>query len=403
MRTYTYEAVTRDGKVVTGDMEAPSERAVVDRLQEMEFYPVRVGSPSGAGRRPLRSFFRGGVGEKEVMSFSYQLGVLLDAGFALDRSLSILSELAEGERFKGVIDELSAAVRGGRSLSEALSRYPEVFPPLYVNMVRAGEAGGFLEDALRKLAAYLEESQRLMDDVRSALIYPVLLAIVGGVAVIVLLVFVVPRFSTIFADMGEALPLPTLLLLRVSSALRDYWWLLAASLSAGLLSLRYYLGSESGRRYLDGLRFRLPVLGRLNRELSVARFARTLGTLLKSGVPILEALHIVEGTLQSESLAELTASVREGVRKGRTIGARLRDDPLVPPLAVHMITVGEETGRLDEMLLRVADRFDTEVRSSMRRLLSLLEPVLILSMGLVVGFIVISVLLAVFSLNELPL
>jgi len=404
VKTYNYEAITRDGTVVTGSMEAASEHLVVDRLHEMDYYPVKVGSAAedGGVGTFFHSILKGRVGEKDIMSLSYQLSVLLDAGFPLDRSLSILSELTEKEKLRNIIDELSAGIRGGKSLSDALSRFPEVFSPLYINMVRAGEAGGFLEDTLKRLAAYLEESQKLKDDVRSALIYPSLLGIVGGVAVVVLLVFVVPRFSSIFADMGQALPLPTLVLLSVSSALRDYWWLFAAFISGGFLLLRYYLRTEAGRRYWDRLRFRLPVLGRLYRELSVARFARTLGALLMSGVPILNALNIVEGTQQSGSMAELTGTVKEGVRKGRTIGGLLRGNAVFPPFAIHMITVGEETGKLDEMLVRIADRFDAEVRSTIKKLLSLLEPALILSMGLVVGFIVISVLLAIFSLNDLP-
>ncbi len=402
--TYSYEAMTKNGNVITGTIEATDEGLVIDRLHDMDYYPLKISRihEGDTLQALIHSILKDRVGQKEIMTFSYQLGVLLEAGFTLDRSLSILSELTEKKKLKGIMNEILSSVRGGKSLSDGLSRFPNVFPPVYVNMVKAGETGGFLEDTLLRLASYLEESQKLKDDVRSALIYPSLLSIVGGIAVIVLLVFVVPRFTVIFSDMGQALPLPTLILLSISSLIKNYWWLIGALLLAVFLSLRYYLSSDAGRRYVDRLRFNIPLFSNLYKELSVARFARTLGTLLQSGVPILNALQIVEGTLGSEKMAKMTSSIREDIRKGRRIGGSLEENAIFPAFAIHMITVGEETGRLDEMLMKIADRFDSEVRATVKRLLSLLEPALILFMGLVVGFIVIAMLLAIFSLNELP-
>ena len=280
--------------------------------------------------------------------------------------------------------------------------FPETFPAFYINMVKAGEAGGFLEDALKRLSGYLEYSQKLKEDVRSALIYPSLLSLVGGAAVIVLLVFVVPRFTGIFSDMGKALPLSTLILLTVSSALKNYWWLIIALISAGVLSIRHYtIKSTAGKNYWERLKFRLPVLGRLYTELSVARFARTLGTLLQSGVPILNALpdNVRLSGRTNGGCHKLHKRRRE---KGKRIAGLLKENDLFPAFAVHMAAVGEETGRLDEMLLKIADRYDSEARNTIKKLLSLLEPVMILFMGLVVGFIVIAMLLAIFSLNDLP-
>ncbi len=404
METYHYEATTREGKIVTGSIEVVNEHSAVDRLQDMGYFPLKI--IREIDRKNIVSRFllslQGGIKDKDVMSFTYQLGVLLDAGFTLDKSLSILSDLTEKKKLRELLKELLAQVRSGKSFSEALSKVPNIFPLFYVNMIKAGEAGGFIEDSISKMAVYLENAQGLKEDVRSALIYPLLLCVVGGAAIVLLLTFVVPQFTKIFSDMGEALPLPTVILLTVSNSLLNYWWIYLLFSAAVFFSARRYLRSDKGRRAWDRLRFRLPVFGKLYKEAAVSRFARTLGTLLSSGVPILNAFQIVKGTLGSDKISDIISSVRESARKGKGISEPLKNSDIFPPIAVHMITVGEETGRLDEMLIKIADRFDIEVRTTVKRLLSLLEPVLILIMGLVVGFIVVSMLLAIFSINELP-
>jgi len=404
METYSYKATTKEGDIITGTIEASNERIAVDRIQEMGYFPLMV-SKAIERKDIIYNFIsslKGRIGEKDVMSFTYQLGVLLEAGFTLDKALSILSELTEKRALRELIRDIISEVRGGRSFSEALSRFPAVFPSFYVNMVRAAEAGGFLEETMSRMATYLENTRALKEDIRSALIYPSILTVVGGSAVIILLTFVVPKFTKIFTDMGEALPIPTAILLTISNGLIKYWWMILLFLAGILFTIRSYLKSESGRRTWDKLRFRLPVFGKLYKEAAVSRFARTLGTLLGSGVPLLNALQIVKGTLGSEKIAELISSVREAVRRGRGISEPLRNSDVFPPIAVHMITVGEESGRLDEMLIKIAERFDIEVRTTVKRLLSLLEPALILFMGVMVGFIVIAMLMAIFSINELP-
>lgn len=404
METYSYEASTKEGSIVTGTIDAADEHIAVSLLQEKGYFPLKVGKAEEHKLffSSLLSFMHSRVRERDVMTFTYQLGVLLDAGFPLERALFILSDLTEKKIFREIIQEILSSVRGGKSFSESLSKFPSVFPLLYVNMIKASESGGFLEDTISRLAVYLENSQTLKDDIRSALIYPFMLSIVGGAAVIALLTFVVPQFTMIFADMGEALPLPTVILLGISNSLRDYWYIILIFLVGGLFSLRHYLKSKDGKRLWDKLRFKLPVFGIFYKEIVVSRFARTLGTLLRSGVPILNALQIVKGTLGSDRMAELISSVRENVRKGRGISETLKNSDIFPSIAVHMVTVGEESGKLDEMLLKIADRFDLEVRTTIKRLLSLLEPALILLMGVIIGFIVISMLMAIFSINELP-
>lgn len=404
METYSYEAAAGDGNIVTGNVEAANERAAVDRIQGMGYFPLKV-SKAVEGRNisdAFSAFFQQGVKDKDVMTFTYQLGVLLDAGFPLDRALSILYEQTDKKAFREILKDILSQIRSGKSFSEALSKFKSVFPLFYVNMIKAGEAGGFLEDTITRMAVYLENTQALKEEIRSAVIYPSILSVVGGAAIIVLLTFVVPRFTSIFSDMGQSLPLPTMILLAISGGLINYWWAILLFLAAIFFSIRRYLGTDNGRRAWDKARFRLPLFGKLFKEASVSRFARTLGTLLQSGVPLLNALQIVKGTLGSESIAEMIQSVREEVRRGRGISGPLKRSNIFPPMAVHMVKVGEETGRLDEMLSKIAERFDIEVRTSVKRMLSLLEPAMILMMGLIVGFIVIAMLLAIFSINELP-
>ncbi len=404
METFSYEAATQTGSIVTGIIEAANEHSAVDRLQEKGYFPLKVSKAKVQKTSFLQSLpmFQPRVTESDIMTFTYQIGVLLDAGFPLERALFVISDLTEKKPLRDLIKEILSLVRSGKSLSEALSKFPSGFPLFYVNMVKAGEAGGFLEDTIKRMAVYLENSQALKSDIRSALIYPSILSIVGTSAVVVLLTFVVPKFSTIFSDLGESMPLPTVILLAVSGTIRNYWWVILLLFGAGFFFLSRYLKSENGRRSWDRLKFRLPLFGKLFREATVARFARTMGTLLGSGVPILNALQIAKGTLESERMSETIASVRDDVRRGKGISEPLKKSDIFPPIAVHMVTVGEETGKLDEMLLKVADRFELEVKNTIKRLLSMLEPALILLMGAMVGFIVIAMLMAIFSINELP-
>lgn len=404
METYNYEATTRDGSIVTGSIEVANESLAVDRIQDMGYFPLKV-SKADEGEGALARFLsslHNRITDNDVMTFTYQLGVLLDAGFPLDRSLSILSDLTEKSRFRELVKDLNSHVRSGKSFSDALSRYPRVFPLFFVNMVKAGEAGGFLEDTISRLSTYLENAQGLKEEVRSALVYPIVLSIFGGAAVVFLLTYVVPMFTQIFTDMGETLPLPTMIMLSISNFLIGYWWGILLVISAVVFSVRRYIKSEAGRKTWDRVRFKLPVFGKLYQEAAVSRFSRTLGTLLASGVPILNAFQIVKGTLGSEKISDIISSVRDATRKGKGISEPLKNSDIFPPIAVHMVTVGEETGRLDEMLIKIADRFDIEVRNTVKRMLSLLEPALIIIMAVLVGFIVISMLLAIFSISELP-
>lgn len=404
METYHYQAADRAGKIIAGTMEEDDEKAIVDRLQEMGLFPMSVKKEAIEGPMPAKPMRMMGrrIKLRDVMTFTQQLGALLEAGLPLDRSLSILSDVSEKDSMKAVIKNVLLNIQGGGSLSDSLAKYPKVFPPLYTNMIKAGEAGGVLEPVIGRLAEYLENSQRLREEIRSALIYPLLLVAVGGGAVAFLLTFVVPRFTQIFKEMGQNLPLPTVILLYISNLLRKYWWILLGLVFLVIFGLRRYMKTEAGRSWWDASILKIPLFGTLVQKIAVSRFARTLGTLLNSGVPILQALTIVKDSIGNEVIAKSTATIREEVKRGKGIAKPLKDSGVFPQLAIHMMTVGEETGRLDEMLIKVADRYDSETRVSIKRMISLLEPAMILFMGLVVGFIIVAILLAIFSVNEMP-
>lgn len=406
MTQFQYRATDFQGKIVEGSMEAGEERAVVLRLQERGLIPLLIGAgsvPATAARTvSLSSFGRKGVRTKDLLVFTQELSTLLAAGMPLDRSLTTLADLTQGAELKRVTGEVLTSVRGGASLAQGMGQHPKIFPPLYVSMVKAGEIGGVLDEVLRRLVDYLASAQELRDEVRSAMTYPILLTAVGAVSITILLVFVLPKFATMFADLGQALPLSTRIMLGISDVFSSVWILpTLLLLGGGSYGLFRYLNSGPRRYGLDAFKLRMPVFGYLLRRMEVARFGRTLGTLLRSGVPVLQALDIVREVVTNQVIGRAVSEVQVGVREGAGMSGPLGRSGVFPPLALQMIAVGEDTGKLDEMLLTTADYFDREVRNEVKRLTSLLEPVMILVMGLVVGFMVISMLMAVFSINDI--
>jgi type II secretion system protein F len=408
MPTFTYKATDASGKILTGDFEAEEERGVVTHLQDMGYIPMRI-SQTRKGRvrfdsdvsKIFLSILKG-ISAKDVMIFTQDLAALLGAGLPVDRTLSILVDATENERLKEVLGEILKTVQGGGDLSDALSKHPKIFSTFYVNMVRAGEAGGVLEDVLDRLGVFLESSQELRDYIKSAMVYPAFLVFVGGISIIILLTFVIPKFAIIFSDMGQSIPLTTRFLLGFSDMLRSYWVFILGGLGVVYFLLRRYIKTPAGRLRLDQYKMKLPLGGELVRKIEVARFARTLGTLSKSGVPILQALNLVKEIMSNRVIARAMEKVYERVKEGERLSRPLRDMGIFPSLAIQMIMVGEETGKLDGMLLRVADNYEKIVRNLVKRFIAFLEPAMILVMGLVVGFIVISMLMAVFSMNEMP-
>ncbi|MEX2224234.1 MAG: type II secretion system F family protein [Candidatus Rokuibacteriota bacterium] len=407
MTVFSYRAADRRGQTIDGVMEAADARAVVERLQRDAYFPIKVDAQDQR-RRVLGLAWpetgRGRVAGRDLVAFTQQLATLIEAGLPLDRALAIQAELAPTPRLRAITGDVLRSVQGGSSLADALGKHhPRPFSRLYINMVRAGEKGGVLETTLRRLAGFLEESQEFRDALVSALIYPVLLTGVGAAAVVFLMAFVIPRFAVIFQDLGATIPLPTLILLEASGLIHRYWWLLALLAVGGALASRMVLSTARGRLGADRLLLRLPLAGEVIVKTEVARFTRILGTLLRSGVAMIPALTVVKDMLGNQVLARAVEGLGDGARRGAGLAQPMAEAGAFPPLAIHMVRVGEETGRLEETLLQVAASLEADTRKLVKRLIALAEPCIILVMGLVVGFIVVAMLLAILSVTDLPL
>jgi type II secretion system protein F len=408
MTVYQYKAADSEGKTVRGTLDAEGEQAVVAKLHEMGCIPISIATASkqqAALNFDLSRMFKNlveRVSNKDLLVFTEDMASLLSAGLPVDKSLSILIDVTSKEKFRNIIRDVLKRVEGGSYLSEALFHHPNVFSEFYVNMIRAGEAGGVQDVILARLSGFLKTSQEMRDYIKSALIYPTFLVLASGLSIIILITYVIPKFSLIFADMGDAIPVYTRILLGFSGVLKGYWWLMIGGIAGIAFAIRQYSRTTSGRIRIDRLLLKIPLIGETTIKIEVSRFARTLGTLITSGVPILQAIHLVSDILGNRVIAESMGRIHDRVKEGERLSSPLNESGYFPSLAVQMITVGEETGRLAEMLIRVADNYERLVRNLIQRLIGLLEPTLILIMGLVVGFIVIAMLVPIFSMNDLP-
>jgi general secretion pathway protein F len=393
---YSYTAATLEGTTVEGVVEASDERGAVEKIRNTGVIPIKISVP---GRGLGKTFaFRSSRGD--LLTFTTELSALLSAGLPIDRSLNILAEISEGSQMKEVIHSVLTGIRGGSSFSEALQKHPGIFSRLYISMIRAGETGGVLDIVLDKLTEFLETAKELRDSVVSAMVYPLILTVTGGISIVILLTFVIPRFSSIFNEIGGNLPLSTQIILTISQALRSYWWIVFPMIIAAFALVKFYAGTEKGAYKWDELKLKL--LGDVVRKLETARFCRTLGTLLRSGVPFLQALTNAKDVIGNRIIAGSVGAVIKNVREGKGIAGPLIEADAFPQLALSMIKVGEETGQLDTMLLKVAATYEKGLRDAVKRFMSLLEPAIILAMGILIAFIVVSMLMAVFSILELP-
>ena len=397
MPIFSYRATTPEGTIVEGVIEAADKPAALDRLKNSGVIPLKISASSKeTGRKfTLRS------SKGDMLTFTTELSALLGAGLPIDRSLNMLADISESSEMKKIIQSVLRSIREGSSFSDALQKHPKVFSKLYVNMIRAGEVGGVLDVVLDKLNEFLESTKELKEHVFSAMIYPAILLITGGFSIIILLVYVLPKFSTIFSEMGASLPLPTLALIKFSNIMKSYWWIILLSAASGWITFRNYIKSDSGSYRWDALKLRL--VGDVIIKLETARFARTLGTLLRSGVPLLQALRNSQDIIHNRIVASSIDTVTKGAKEGKGIAGPLSHAAIFPPLALSMIKVGEETGQLDTMLLKVAATYEKSLKTAMKRFIGFLEPALILGMGLIIGFIVMSMLMGIFSMTDLPL
>ncbi len=398
-QNYSYRVRDRQGKVINGKLEAENEALVSQRLREMGYFVISVEEEKVSLSKKEFHIFRPKVKNKDITVFTRQFATMINAGLPLVKCLNILSEQTDSAVLTSVIGDVQHEVEMGRSLSEALGKHPNVFKDLYVSMVKAGEIGGVLDDVLLRIANTLESEDEIKRKIKSAMTYPAAMLCISGLLLLVMLIFVVPIFEKMFKDMGASLPAFTKLIMTISHfmvSIKGVFFVIA--LIVGIVFLRRWVRTPGGRRRVDSLKLKLPVFGILFHKMSLSRFSRTLGTLIASGVPILQALEITSNTVGNMLVAEAVDSVRAGVKEGDSIARPLGQSPLFPPMVTQMLAIGEETGALDTMLNKVSDFYDSEVASTVEALTSLLEPLLIVVLGLVVGAIVIALYMPIFSL-----
>ncbi|HYP06706.1 MAG TPA: type II secretion system F family protein [Bryobacteraceae bacterium] len=399
---YHFRAVASDGKLRTGVLNGETEKLVAAELRRQGLTPVYVGVEDKKSFELKMPFGRRG-NRRDVLLFTQELSTLLNAGVPLDRALSITSELTERAVFRLVVQDIIRVLKGGKSLADSIATKPEYFSSLYINMVRAGEASGSLATVFERLSEFERTRDDLRNYVVSSMVYPGLLATVGAASVIFLMTFVIPRFASVFEDSHMVIPTPTRIMLDVSRAVTTYGWIVAVALIGGLIFLRGYIATRHGRLWWDGLRLKLPVLGVALRKAEVARFARAMSTLVANSVPLVQSIGIAGATLNNKRISGSLEMVAQGVKRGEGIAAPLRRSNEFPPLAAHLLSVGEETGRLDHMFARMAEIYETETRTAIRRFTALFEPVVILIMGIIIGALILSMLLAITSMNEVAI
>jgi len=400
MTTFFFRAVASDGKVRNGSLAGKSEKLVASELRKQGLTPLYVGlQPKGAATEIKLPSFSGGK-RRHVLFFTQELSTLLNSSVPLDRALAITAELTEKPSFRAVVSDVLRVLKGGRSLADSLANHPGYFSELYLNMVRAGEASGALAVIFERLA----EFERTRDDLRnfivSAMIYPALLAAVGAASVFILLDFVVPRFAVIFQEGHMKMPTPTRLMLAASDLVHTYGWIVLTAAAALAVGWRMYTRTPAGRLWWDRTRLKLPLLGDALLKAETSRFARAMATLVANSVPLVQSLAIAAATLNNKTIANALEGVAQGVKRGEGIATPLRRAAVFPPLVAHLLTVGEETGRLDAMFARMADIYENDTRAAIKRFTSIFEPVVILVMGIMVGSLILSMLLAVTSIND---
>jgi len=403
MPLYFYKAVSRDGETIEAEREAADEASLLQALQNEGMLPIRIAPAASKPFAWLRlGRIKGAISQKDIGLFTHELLTLLQAGLPLDRALNTLLDLtAQQPNLNALIGRILEAVKGGAQLSDAMEQQSGVFSRFYLNLIRAGEAGGALELVLERLSHYLERSKELRDTVMTAMIYPAILVTMSIASLLLLLTFVVPQFTEMFESAGKELPVPTQIVVGIATGLRDYWWALPLVVVAIGSFFRAQM-TDPDRRYVWDRRFlKIPAVGDLLIKIEVANFSRTLATLLTNGVSLLTAMGIVKETLGNKVVAEKIDLAINSLKQGGGLSSPLVEAEIFPTLALQMIKLGEESGKLDEMLDRVAATYDKEIRNAVQRLLALLEPILIVGLGIMIAGIIISILMAILSVNDL--
>jgi type IV pilus assembly protein PilC len=395
MPVFVYSArPASGGDILSGEVDLATKDEVLRYLNKQRMIPVSVREkPKG-----INLSFGTGVGTRDIVIFTRQFATMINSGLPLVQSLDILAEQTENDSLRKVIQEVLYDVESGNTLADAMGKHPKVFTELYVNMVAAGEAGGILDTILLRLATFLEKNDALIRKIKGAMIYPAVIFGVAGAAVAILLIFVIPTFQTMFDSAGIPLPLPTRIVIAMSAFLQGYWWACIIGIVALAVTINRTYQTDKGRLAIDRILLMLPILGDLQRKAAVARFTRTLGTLVSSGVSILEGLEITAKTSGNRVIHDAVMGSRASIAGGETISGPLKESGVFPPMVVQMINVGEQTGGLDEMLSKIADFYDEEVDTAVEALLSALEPVMIVVLGVVVGGMIVAMYLPIFDM-----
>ena len=406
MPIYDYTAFDQKGKSRKGIIEANNEASARNKLRAAGKYPIELkenlSQSTKAGRTGLGSalvFER--VKSVEIYIFTRQLATLLGAGIPLVSALSSLLEQTANPALKKVLAQIKDAVNEGNTLTNSLAKHPKLFSNIYINMVRAGEASGSLDIVLEKLADFGEKQRTLQGRIKAALIYPVFMAVIGSAILFILITYIVPNITKVFADMERTLPLPTRLLISLSNFLRSYWWLVLLMMVAAFYSLRLFIQSARGRQVWDLLKLKMPIIGAVNQKIILARFGSTMASLLGSSVPLVTSMQIVQSLVNNALIAEVIEEAIEQIRKGKSMANALGSSSWFPPIFVQMISVGEQSGNLEPMLTKVSDAYEREVDMAVMGMTSLIEPIMIAAMGAAVGFVVLSILLPIFDMNQM--
>lgn len=398
MSTFRYKLLTASSGIVEGEKEALSRADLVAELRKSGNIILQI---QQADKQKKFGFFLSRSNKKAVLPFTQELATLLEGGIPLDKSLSIILSGQDKNVIKDVVEDVLNGIKSGKSFAEALTNHARLFSSVYINMVRAGEEGGVLPQVLKRLGAFQERLQKVRSEIISAMIYPILLSSTGMVCVGALIVYVIPKFAQIFDGMGISLPFSTMVLMGMSHYSIRYGWVFVLVALIAFFSYKKAMTDNGTAIKIDQKKLRLPLLGNLFWKMQISRFARTLGTLLENGVPLLKSMDIVKEVLSNRYLADILGNVKANVKEGAGLTLSLAKRGFLPEIAVHLLKVGEETGNLDQMLLKVADNFDADVEHRMKRLVTMVEPVLIMLMGAVIGVIVISMLTAILSVNDL--
>jgi type IV pilus assembly protein PilC len=398
--SYAYKAKDRSGQIISGNIEGDTATAVVAKLRQMGYTVLNVNERAEKAAMKIQ-LFKKKVKLKDVAIFCRQFATMINSGLSLTKSLNILAEQTENPALADLISQIQKDVEAGQTLSDAIGKHSNVFSGLFINMVKAGETGGVLDEVLMRVAEHYENEVALKARIKSAMTYPIVMFVMSMLILFAMLTFVVPVFVNMFAQLGGDLPLPTKMLVVVSGAIRGYWYIWIGSIVSIRYGVKAYKKTPHGRLTFDKLKLRLPVFGKLNSRLAIARFTRTFGTLVSSGVPILQALEIVADTADNEIVSRAVKSTRVSIKEGETIAKPLAQSPIFPPMVVQMISVGEETGALDTMLKKIADFYEEEVATMVESLTSLLEPLMIGFLGIIIGGIIISLYLPMFKMITL--